>query len=367
MISPICAKQEFCYIEEPSLKHKLSSTTEKIIQLNPELILGDARLFNYDLKEHSIVLSQPFQVLLKLLIQLEELDPEAMTAKTINDLNSVLQKAQGPAGGLLRKEGTERWHLNDNPVKLQYRQTFEDLFKQLGFVEAKSIDEEMIVDHCIIFGARVERMEARILQTLNYLKTNLKVTEHVFLKGSNRKLLPVEIEYLKSKLESLEESDKNYWNEVLETPEQAIEANAFVCLWRCLIPQDIQKSLEDKLICIKATRIGFSYNENQGHRPTTESTIEDSLYFFETNQPRSFFAVIEQPYVRLQDQLRFTMLTKAKQASQEELIERINNTVFNFGISTPNSNPLISVILDEIARNVYRTVDALKYLETLSS
>ena len=112
-----------------------------------------------------------------------ELDCKALTVNSLYDLNSILQQSQGVRGGLLRKEGTERWHLDDNP-KQKYRQTFDVLLQQLGFVLPKSIDCKMIVDHCIIFGARAERMETRIIETLGYLKKKLEVTGHIFLLGS---------------------------------------------------------------------------------------------------------------------------------------------------------------------------------------
>lgn len=353
------------HVQEQCLKHKLSSTTKKIIQLNPRLLLGESNLFNYDSTSHSIVLSSSFKDLLKLLVQLDELDCKALAANSLDDLNSILQQPQGIQGGLLRKEGTERWHLADNPTKKKYRQIFDDLLQQLGFVLPRSIDSEMTIDHCIIFGARTERMETRIIETLGYLKNNLKVNGHIFLLGSNRKLIQAEIEHLKSKLEKLEETQRIYWNETLNDPEQSTEANAFVFLWKCIVPQEMQILLEDKLVGIKSTRIGNSYNGQQGHRATTEVTIEDWMAFYNANEPQAVFAITEQPYIRLADQLRLTVLSKGKKASADELASRIKNTTFYFASPTPSSSPLISVILDEIGRNVYRTVDTLKYLEGL--
>ncbi len=265
----------------------------------------------------------------------------------------------------MRKEGTERWHLDDNSTKQKYRQTFDVLLQQLGFVLPKSIDCEMIVDHCIIFGARAERMETRIIETLGYLKKKLKVTGHIFLLGSNRKLIQSEIEHLKPKLEKLEESQRIYWSEVFNDPEQSTEANAFVFLWKCIVPQEMQTFLEDKLVGIKSTRIGNSYNGQKGHRVTTEVTIEDWMSFYKADEPQVIFAIAEQPYIRLADQLRLTVLSKGKKANTDELIERIKNTIFYFASPNPSSSPLISVILDEIGRNVYRTADTLKYLESL--
>ncbi|WP_075883648.1 hypothetical protein [Candidatus Protochlamydia sp. W-9] len=353
------------HVREQSLKHKLSSTTEKIIQLNPRLLLGESNLFNYDPTNHALVLAPQFQSLLTLLIQLDELDCKALTANTLYDLNSILQQVQGNRGGLLRKEGTERWHLEDNPTKQKCSQTFNVLLQQLGFVFPKSLDSEMTVDHCIVFGARTERMETRIIETLVYLQNNLKVTGHIFLLGSNRKLIQAEIEHLKSKLEKLEESQRNYWSEVFNDPEQTTEANAFVFLWKCIVPQQMQTLLEDKIVGIKSTRIGNSYIEQFGHRATTEITIEDWMTFYKAEEPQAIFALAEQPYIRLADQLKFTVLSKGKKANTDELIKRIKNTTFYFAFPNSSFSPLISVMLDEIGRNVYRISDTLKYLESL--
>lgn len=358
-------REIYYHVQEYILKHKLFSTTQKIIQLSPRLLLGESNLFDYDSINHTIVLSSSFQNLLKLLVQLDELDCKVLTVNSLYDLNSILQQPQGVRGGLLRKEGTERWHLSDNSTKQKYRQTFDAPLQQLGFVIPKSIDCEMTVDHCIIFGSRAECMETRIIETLGYLEKNLKVTDHIFLLGSNRKLIQPEIEHLKSKLEKLEKSQRVYWGEVFNDPEQSIEASAFVFLWKCIVPQEMQAFLEDKLVSIKSTRMGNSYNGQQGHRVTTEVTIEDWMSFYQANEPQAVFAIAEQPYIRLADQLRLTLLSKGKKANTDELIERIKNTIFYFAFPNPSSSPLISVILDEIGRNVYRTADALKYLESL--
>jgi hypothetical protein len=311
------------------------------------------------------VLSASFQDLLKLLVQLEELDCKALTANSLYDLNSILQQFQGVRGGLLRKDGTERWDLNDNFNLQKYRQILDAILQQLGFVFPQSIDSEMSVDHCIIFGSTVEGMETRIIETLGYLKKNLKVTGHIFLLGSHRKLIQSEIDYLKLMLEKLEESQRIYWSEVFCDPQQSTEANAFVFLWKCLVPQKMQTFLEDKLVCIKSTRIGNSYNREQGHRVTTEVTVEDWMSYYKAGEIQAVFAVTEQPYIRLADQLRFTLLSKGKKAKTDELIERIKSTIFYFASPNSISSPLLSEILDEIGRNVYRTADTLKYFESL--
>lgn len=364
--SPASVQQEIHYhVHEQGLEHKISSTTEKIIQLDPSLLLGTSNLFNYDSANHQLVLTPPFRDLLKLLVELGELDDKALSANSLYELNSILQKPQGQ-GGFMRKEGTERWHLEDNSAMQTHRQIFDSLLQQLGFVLPNSIDFEMSVDHCLIFGARTERMETRIIETLGYLKNNLSVTGHIFLLGSNRKLIQAEIEHLKSILQNLDEHQKIYWSEVFEDSEQSTEANAFACLWECIVPQETQALFDEKLVRIKSTRIGHSYNERQGHRVTAEVTAEDWMLYYQDEAPQAIFALAEQPYLRLADQLRSTVLSKGKMANIEELVERIKNTTFYFASPKPRSSPLVSVIFDEIGRNVYRTVDTLKYLEKVA-
>lgn len=346
-------------VPEIQVAYQLSPTSSKIMKLCPRLVLGESNLFNYD--SNQIVISQPFQNLLKLLVELNELDKRALTAKTINELNAFLQQPQGEAGGLLRKVGTERWDLADNPTKVKYRQTFEQLLQQLGFYFPKTIDFQMTVDHCIIFGATAERMEKRISETLHYLKNNLTVNGHIFLLGSNRKLTPEEMQFIKSKIGKLNEVEKSYWSEVFNNPEQSNEANAFVFLWKVSAPKDLQ----DKLIGMNSTMIGASFKEKVGYRVSTDVTTDDWQTYLKEKEPQAIFALAEQPYIRLLDQLRVSVLTKGKKANLEELVDRIARTTFYFASPAPNSYPLMSIVFDEIARNVYRVTDTLKYLESL--
>jgi|GEM_PF-1513094 len=363
---PMAPPSEIHYsIPEQVLIHQLPPTVAKIVQLNPKVVLGGSRLFDYDAAQGTIHLSPSFADLLKLLVEIGELDGKALTTKTLYDLNAVLQQPQGPQGGLMRKEGTERWELKDNSTKQQYSHTLQALFQKLGFVTPKILDQEMVVDHCIIFGARAKRMEQRISETLAYLNKNLKVTGHIFLLGANRKLTPPEFEYLKLHLDQLDGEQKTYWTEVFNDPAQATEANAFVFIWKRIVPPEMQHLFEGRIVGIKSTRIGPSYSNDQGHRVTTETSAEDWTTFYRTDKPQTVFAIAEQPYMRMADQLRWTVLSKGKKAPADELMTRINNTIFHFASPVIGSNPLISITLDEIGRSVFLTVDALKYLGSL--
>jgi len=353
-------------IQGLDVAHKITSlAAQQIMQLRPELILGESNLFKYDVVNQNIELSQPFQNLLRLLVELHELDHRVLSVKTLQELNGILQQPQGFHGGLLRKDGTERWHLVDNSVKGKHRRTLELFFQQLGFYFPKNIDFPMTVDHCIIFGGRLERMEKRIFETLNYLENNLSVTGHIFLLGSNRNLIVEEKNLLKKKIEKHETSRRSYWTEIFNDPKRSTEGNAFEFLWECIVPQETQNLLKEKLITINSTKIGNSYQDHYGIRVTTERTVEDWISFYKTELPQSIFSIAEQPYSRLADQLQFTVLSNGKKAKREEIIKRIQNTTFYFACPAPNSYPLVSVVLDEIARNVYRVTESLKYLEQL--
>ncbi len=259
----------------------------------------------------------------------------------------------------------ERWDLSDNPAKQAHKKQFDDLLEELGFLENKPLTDDVTVNHCVIFGATPMRVETRIEETLSYLNTHLRVTDHIFLLGSNRKLTELEIQFLQSKIEKISDERKAYWQEVFATPEHSIEANSCSFLWEYLTALT-PPSKPVNVISIKSTRIGFSYYDTQGHRSTTETTAEDWLKFYRKKEAQTIFAVIEQPFRRLCDQLQETTLTHAKKASLEDLTSRLANTTFHFVTTTPKTPPLISVYLDEVARHVYRIKGIIEYCNSLS-
>jgi hypothetical protein len=352
-------------VPEQILNYKVSPFIKEIIEISPKFVLGETNLFNYDSFKNHIVPSPPFRNFLRLLVDLNELDPKVLTANSLSELNSILQQRQGISGGLLRKEGSERWHLEDNQVIQKYRPLFEQLLGQLGFIIPKLVESPKTVNHCILFGALTESMEKRIIETLNYLKTPLLVTGNIFLLGSNRALTSQEITHIKNKINDLDENQRQYWNTVFNTEEKFTEANAFTFLWTSLAPKEMLIDFKDKLITIHSNRVGNSYREQHGHRVTTEVTIEDWLSFYKAGEPQAIFAIAEQPYTRLTDQLRVTITSNGKKASKKELIERIDKTTFYFASPALNFPFLMSTVFDEIGRNVYQIVETLKYLESL--
>lgn len=350
---------------EIQIKQPISPLAAKMTQLNPKLVMGSHQLFQWDATNQRIILSRPFQSLLRLLVELGTL--ESTKIDCLEDLNAQLQKPQGQ-GGLLRKPESERWHITDHPLWKQKRLELERLLGQLGFVGSQSLPHPVSVKHCIIFGARAERVETRIQETLNLLLSGHLQTERVFLLGSKRKLVSEERLFLKSKIDQLaNEEQKKYWLSVFAQEDQAIEANACLFLWEFLVPTHMQEALRGKVISIQSTQIGFSYREKEGHRTTCEVTAEDWISYYTDQEPQTIFALAEQPYVRLVDQLRTSVLTNAKRAKVDLMHHRLANTTFYFVLPQPRQEPLIGVVLDEIARNVYRTVDLLRHLDKLST
>lgn len=341
----------------------LSPAAQRVISLNPEFVLGSYTLFDYDPIRNVICLSSSFRTLLELCVNLNILDPQVLEAKSIDDLNAVFQKTQGSQGGFLRKEGSERWDLKDSEAMEANKDHFDALFQSLGFNQESLLKTAIGVDHCVVFGAAIARLETRLIKTFKNLQNNLRVTGHVFLLGSNRKLTESEKTELLRKIESLPEERKAYWTETFQKEEFATEANAFSFLWELLVPPDLKDTVN--VISIASTRTGSSYHGTAGHRPTTEITIEDWMRYYDPEKPQSIFAFTEQPYNRLYDQFLNTVLSNKRAASLKELEKRARNTAFHFVTANPGKPPLQAVIFDEIARHVYRIKGTLEYLKGL--
>ncbi len=340
------------------------------MHLSPELVIGRSRLFSWNNESHTITLSDPFQALLNLLIELKIVILNS-DCQTLEGLNRLLQQELGK-GGLLRKNGSERWEvsdkfLTDNPLWEARIEEFMFLLGQLGFINKRPCDGPISVEHSLILGARVERMKMRIKETVQLLKERAVKTEKLFLLGSKRPLENDEKISLKLQIESIKNPHlKSYWENIFVTDDLCTEGNAFVCLWDCLAPDSLKEELGSNMIPTHSTVIGFSYQEIGGHRTTTDVTTNDwALHYYDDEKPQAIFAMIEQPYGRLPDQLADSVITNAKKATVDLMMSRVANTTFHFAVIEPPKVPLAAVQFDEIARNVYRTVLLVRYLETL--
>lgn len=358
-----------CTISHPHFHQELIPTAAKILAIHPQVLLGETRLFLYDPTTQTLNLTPALSDLLEILVELQQLDPGALQASTLAELDRVLQKTQGTKGGLLRKEGTERWDLKDNAVLLENAEKIKGLFCAMGLWSEtpKRIEGEIAVDHCIIFGATVTRMERRVQRTLEYLSKNVGVTGHVFLLGSIRKLTEAELLELRTKIGGMNLEQQRYWTEVFADPREATEANAFLMLWNNNVSTELREKLAGKVIAIKSTRNGVLSSGQEYHRPTTVETVDDWMPYFEkgTTEHQKIFALVEEPYTRLADRLRTSVLTKGGKTSEGELLARIDNTTFFFAVPTPAPTTLLSVVLDEVARNVHEATKTLHYFQTL--
>lgn len=361
---PPSAIEMHSIVQDSVLEHKLSPKTEELIRLCPSLVLGTVRFFAYDESKHALVLTPSFRYLLKYLVQIHELNPQVLKASSLSEFNDLLQKSQGFEGGLLRKEGKERWELKDSLLRKKFQPRLNTLFEEVLLCSSCSVSLPLSVDHCILFGAHCGRMKQRIEETLSYLKEGLEVTGHLYLLGSNRQLVPDELELLKVQYERLPDVQKSYWQKLFDKEENQTEANGFLFLWKSTAPEELQKKFLDKLTLIQSSRLIDSCGQ-KSIRPSTESTVIDWNAYYQEGKPQSVFALVEEPFSRLLDQFRATALTKGKTATRETLIERIKNTSFSFVLVDPSQPPLVSVTLDEIPRNVYRIMDTLNYLESL--
>jgi hypothetical protein len=349
---------------EFAVQQTLSGAALKLCQLSPEVVIGRSTLFVWSAEKHTVTLSDPFKSLLRLLTELETLKPKPDcknldVLENFSDLNNVLQQTQGD-GGLMRKPGTERWEITNSPSWTGKEQSIESLLKQLGFIEPQPLSEQVNVNHSMVFGAHVKRMIIRVDATLKSMIEGGVCAETVFLLGSKRPLQPDEIDEIKNLLNGIENLQiKLHWENVFSKDGYYTEGNALHFLWDSRASDELRK----KMIPICSTVHGASYNTVEGHRPTTEVTVDDWLPYYKNGEKQSIFAVVEQPFIRLQDTLMEKVITDAKRATTEVMTQRVSNTTFHFSNIVPPQQPLIGAQLDEIARNVYRTQALIKDLE----
>lgn len=341
-----------------NVKTTLSQTAAKVVDMCPQLLIGSHRLFQWNSEIRQITLSDPFQNLLELLYELETFNLMD-DCRTLDDLNAILQLPQG-GGGLLRKHvlGQSRSDIVDLPSWVENRMQLEELLGQLGFSEPSELPEPVSVDHCLIFGMKADRMIVRIKETVELMEKGLLLPDQIFLLGSQRQLKLFEKKLINQELKKLPDSDrKNYWQEFFANEEEFTEGNAFAFLWECYVPAELKKPATS----IHSTALGCSYGETQAYRTTTEVTTDDwATSHYDDENPQVICSVIEQPFGRLQDQLLTSVLTNAKRASCEMLVARIQNTTFHSVLKEPKDTNCLGIRFDEIARNVYRTVDLLK-------
>lgn len=341
---------------------QLSEAAVKVAQLQPHLIIGEGNLFEIAPDKKAISLTLPFRQLLERLAELGELPNSIFEVRCLDELNAQLQTTQGAQGGLKRKPGTERWELIDNSENPTRRDELKKLLNEMGFSNPKALKTAIKVDHCIVFGATSQRMAQRLQQTLSALKTDVCVKKQIFLLGSTRKLLDSEIAYLRSKWETLPFTQRMYWEQRYEDPNQCTEASAFEFLWECLASNEVRAKFAGRVVTVNTSRI-----RPGEHRATTADTLEDLLESTTSLKPQAIYASVEQPHIRMCNQLRWASLKKGN-PTEEEFMQRLGQTNFYFTFyPTVAHHAPISLALDEVARNVHLTSQALEFLDKLPS
>jgi hypothetical protein len=343
-------------IQEFEFAHQVSGRAFGKLTQDKEVFLGQSKLIEINGDSQSLELSEKFKSLLSVLVSIGEVDPKVKQAKNIYELNTLLQQEHG---GLLRKPGTERWDTTGSQALKSHQSQIDMLLIELGFGIPKQVHLKKSCNHCIIFGARMERVAFRIQETMANVSSTIDILENMYILGSNRVLEKDEIIYLKKFTPLFSKESQQAWNKILnDTP---TEANGCILLWEALVSEQERNTFKDRVICINTTKNGYSYHENSGHRPTTESTIVDWMSMCNFNQPLTIFALSEQPYLRLCDQLKY------------KVYKSIYNTLPSNGQISPSfvfAHPLppnrtpIHITLDEIARNVYQISKAIEFLDS---
>lgn len=269
-----------------------------------EFVVGSSSLF--EIQNKRIVVSETFEALLGVLHSAELIDDSYRS-----DLNGALQK------GVLR--AGERWHAQQEDRVRKVKPITDkvlDYVDKLGFVTPRALEGLVQVDEVVVFGARVERMRLRIQQTLELEKKGLLSYKQAALLGSSRPLT---------------DEERALFPE--NPPED--EAEAMVRIWK-------EESSQHATV-IRSTEVGVSYEETKGWRPTTQSTLNDWVV---NCTAESVFAVVELPYLRLADQLRWTLFKNGKEVK-----------VLSAHPESSTNDPLI--YLDEVARHVYELTKRL--------
>jgi|GEM_PF-2139818 len=184
------------------ISQSISSVAGQVITaLSPELVLGSHRLFQWDAIKNQMTLSQPFQELLQLLIELKIL--EEAEVPTLKHLHVLLQKPQGE-GGLLSKRGFDGSRLWDGK-----QDHFSTLFTQLGLTQNEEFSASSSAANIRSISLPPSK-EARfnmMQKIFQYLLGESILPETICLLGPSKLLCPEDKILLMSEMDLL--SDEN--------------------------------------------------------------------------------------------------------------------------------------------------------------
>lgn len=300
-------------------------------------------------QEGEVRASTSFQAFLQLLARAGVINTDAPIPTRLQEISTLLND---PIRGLQREPGKERWEITEKSAMANARDALLGALSSLGMLEGERPSQKITVDHCLILGARVERMHLRLNETMELHDKNLLAFNSLFLLGSNRKLIAEETRYL-------EESGCLRFcdGETVHT-----ESDALNCLWEaCLASRLDRQLLKKKMSLITATATGTSYNGQAGWRPTVQSTLDLWHERFQKDAAESVFALAEKPYARLIDQLVWTIWTDNRTADAYKLRENIARfRIFACFPAATTTN--LAVLLDEVARQVYHLKQRIDFI-----
>lgn len=323
----------------------------------------DKKLF--DLSSNSVKPSKTLKELLMLLQGLGEfkIDPKAF--QSIGELNKLCQRE------LLRKPNKERWHMKDSSSVKNEKKKIVQLISELGFVKPVKLQiQNKTIDHCLVFGARANRVFYRLLETEKQIISNNLQCKKIYLLGSNRKTLSEttadkeEFNFILKLISELKDQElKKKWQTVFEDKSKRTEANFFYFIWQAVVSDKLHKEYNDKLIVINSTEIGAIHHDTEGNRPTTESTIKTIMKYYDGTKPQTFFATVEKPYTRIAHFTKVMILSDGFKLDEAGYKRRSEKDHFYFSFADSVTQK-IAIYLDEVARNIYNMTKLLKYLDS---
>ncbi len=277
------------------------SMLHQILLKNPKLIFGHFNnMFKYDNRANKIIIRSEFSALLKILKSCNKKDPHKIGLENepnnFADIRQALNNLDFNTafGSDKNADGShvERWHLLEDGISLDVKENLKDIVMQLGFTNILNNTTQFTTPkQAIILGARSERMELRIRQSLNKANQNGNINhEDVYFLSGDRKIDTVSG---KDELNFLSSLGIDISNISSERDAQKALVN-YVC-------DDIGISMSQRE---KFTFI-TGYSDDSSRRANASDTTKALFKHVTENnkQLTSISTLIEQPYGRLADQL----------------------------------------------------------------
>jgi hypothetical protein len=305
--SSASASQALKYTETTSTKESIflnvqnGSRLHQVMLKNPKLIFGHFNnMFKYDEENNTIAITQEFASLIEVLKSCKKKDAHKIgPTEQLNNFEDIRQALNNldfntAFGSDKNTDGShvERWHLSEEGLPTEFLEKIKDLAVQLGLTKlSKPIKNDHLAKQAIILGARSERMELRIRQSLSAAYQNGKVChEDMYFLSGDRKIDAASGKDELNFLSSLGIDARTISNE--RDAQQALVK--YVC-----DDMGIPESEQNKFTFIT----GYSDDESRraNASDTTKALVKHAKD--EGKSLSSIDAIVEQPYGRLADQL----------------------------------------------------------------